>query len=183
MQIIKTGIIGPLIIQPDLFEDERGYFFESYNNEKFHELGLNFLFNQDNESKSKKGVLRGLHFQLPPHAQGKLVRVVTGSVLDVAVDIRRDSPTYGKYVATVLSGENKTMFWIPFGFAHGFLTLENDTVFSYKCTEVYHHESEACIRWNDPELNIDWGIKKPVVSGKDEKGMAFKDFKSPFSEY
>lgn len=178
MEIIKTAIEGPLIIKPDVYKDPRGYFFESYNQLRFFEMGLDCLFMQDNESLSKKNVLRGLHFQKPPHSQGKLVRVVHGAVLDVAVDIRKDSKTFGKYVSTVLSGENKIMFWIPTGFAHGFLTLEDDTVFSYKCTEVYHKDSEVCIRWDDPDLNIDWVIKDPLVSEKDQMGISFAEVQS-----
>ena len=168
MQITKTKIPGLLIIKPQIFEDTRGYFFESYNKQKFIEAGIHLNFVQDNESKSEKGVLRGLHFQNPPHAQGKLVRVMRGSVLDVAVDIRKDSPTYGQWDSIVLSGENKMMYWIPEGMAHGFLTLEDDTIFFYKCTNVYHKESEGSICWNDPTLNIDWGIENPILSEKDQ---------------
>jgi len=180
MEIIKTPLEGLLIIKPEVFEDERGYFFESFNHEKFLALGLDLKFYQDNESKSKKGVLRGLHFQAPPFSQGKLVRVMRGSVLDVAVDIRRNSPTYGKWESIVLSGQNKWMYWIPAGFAHGFATLEDDTIFFYKCTQVYNKASEGSILWNDPDLNINWGINDPVISGKDKISPKFKDFKSPF---
>jgi len=180
MEIIKTPLTGLLIIKPDVFEDDRGYFFESYNQEKFLAHGIDVTFVQDNESKSKRGVLRGLHFQNPPFAQGKLVRVMRGSVLDVAVDIRRESPTYGKSSSIVLSGKNKWMYWIPVGFAHGFLTLEDDTIFFYKCTNVYSKESEGAIRWNDPDLNIDWGIKDPVISPKDELAPVFANFESSF---
>ncbi len=180
MEIIKTPLAGLLIIKPDVFEDERGYFFESYNQEKFlaHEIDVTFV--QDNESKSKRGVLRGLHFQNPPFAQGKLVRVMRGSVLDVAVDIRKASPTYGKWSSIVLSGQNKWMYWVPAGFAHGFLTLEDDTIFFYKCTNGYNKESEGAIRWNDPDLNVDWGISDPVISPKDEVAPLFTDFRSNF---
>ena len=180
MEIVKTPIEGLLIIKPTVFEDDRGYFFESYNREVFLKNGLDLHFVQDNESKSKKGVLRGMHFQNPPFAQGKLVRVVRGSVLDVAVDIRKGSPTYGKWHSVVLSGENKWMYWIPAGFAHGFLTLEDDTVFFYKCTNVYNKEAEGCIRWNDPDLNIDWGEVAPVVSERDNNAPFFSDFNSLF---
>ena len=180
MEIIKTPLAGLLIIKPDVFEDERGYFFESYNREKFLTHGIDVTFVQDNESKSKRGVLRGLHFQNPPFAQGKLVRVMRGSVLDVAVDIRRESPTYGKWSSIVLSGKNKWMYWIPVGFAHGFLTLEDDTTFFYKCTNAYNKESEGAIRWNDPALGIDWDIKDPVVSPKDEVAPMFREFESRF---
>ncbi len=180
MEIIKTDIQDLLIVKPRVFEDERGYFFESYNRDVFAANGIENKFLQDNESKSKKGVLRGLHFQKPPFAQGKLVRVMKGSVLDVAVDIRKDSPTYGKWASIVLTDKNKFMYWVPPGFAHGFVTLEDDTVFFYKCTNVYNRESEGSIRWNDPDLNIDWGIEKPVLSDKDQVSPLFKDFVSPF---
>ncbi len=180
MQIIKTKIPDLLIIKPDVFEDERGYFFESYNREKFVQAGIKYKFVQDNESKSQKGVLRGLHFQNPPHAQGKLVRVMKGAVLDVAVDIRKKSPTYGKWASIELSESNKMMCWIPPGFAHGFVTLEDNTVFFYKCTNVYNKQSEGSIRWNDPDLNIDWKTKNPILSEKDKIVPFFKDFESKF---
>lgn len=180
MEIIKTPLEGLLIIKPDVFEDSRGYFFESFNHSKFHEVGLDLKFLQDNESKSKKGVLRGLHFQAPPYDQGKLVRVMQGSVLDVAVDIRKSSATYGKWESIVLSGQNKWMYWIPSGFAHGFATLEDDTMFFYKCTNIYNKSSEGSILWCDPDLNIDWGIKDPVISEKDKIAPRFRDFKTPF---
>lgn len=180
MKIHKTEIEDLLVIHPDVFPDERGYFFESYQKEKFREAGLNWDFVQDNESMSMKGVLRGLHFQLPPYAQGKLVRVVRGSVLDVAVDLRKNSATYGKWASFRINAENKWMAFIPTGFAHGFLVLEDHTIFQYKCTNYYNKESESGIIWNDPDLNIDWGIKHPLVSEKDLKGLRFKDFVSPF---
>lgn len=180
MEIIKTKIPGLLKIKPDVFEDERGYFFESYNREKFVQAGINYKFVQDNESKSQKGVLRGLHFQNPPYAQGKLVRVMKGAVLDVAVDIRKKSPTYGKWASIELSESNKMMYWIPPGFAHGFITLEDNTVFFYKCTNVYNKQSEGSIRWNDPDLNIDWKTKNPILSEKDKIVPFFKDFESKF---
>jgi len=180
MDIIKTPLQGLLIIKPDVFEDERGYFFESFNYSKFQDLGMDIRFLQDNESKSRKGVLRGLHFQSPPFAQGKLVRVMQGSVLDVAVDIRKNSPTYGKWESIILSGRNKWMYWIPEGFAHGFVTLEDDTIFFYKCTNVYNKGSEGSILWNDPDLNINWNIKDPVISDKDRNSPVFRDFHSPF---
>ena len=173
MELIHTSIKGLVLIQPDVFPDERGYFFESYQEEKFRALGIHATFVQDNESMSQKGVLRGLHFQRPPFAQGKLVRVVTGSVLDVAVDIRKGSPTYGQWVKAELSAANKLMMWIPEGFAHGFLVLEDNTIFQYKCTNYYNRESEGGIIWNDPDLAIDWGIKDPVVSEKDMQGVRF----------
>jgi len=175
MEIIITPLEGLLIIKPAVFEDDRGYFFESYNREKFMENGIDVTFVQDNESKSKRGVLRGLHFQRSPYAQGKLVRVMRGSVLDVAVDIRKGSPTYGKWSSIVLSGQNKWMYWIPAGFAHGFLTLEDNTIFFYKCTNVYNKASEGAIRWNDPDLNIDWGVSDPVISPKDAVAPLFRE--------
>ena len=180
MLIEKTDIQGLLIIKPDVFEDQRGYFFESYNEEKFLKLGIDTKFLQDNESKSGKGVLRGLHFQVPPYQQGKLVRAIKGAVLDVEVDLRKSSQTYGKWASMELSEKNKWMYWIPAGFAHGFLTLEEDTVFFYKCTQVYHKESERGIAWNDPDLKIDWGTDHPLVSQKDTTAGRFRDFVSPF---
>ena len=180
MEIIKTPLEGLLIIKPDVFEDDRGYFFESFNQEKFRSAGLDLTFLQDNESKSKKGVLRGLHYQAPPFAQGKLVRVISGSVLDVAVDIRKNSPTYGRWESIVLSGQNKWMYWIPAGFAHGFATLEDDTMFFYKCTNVYSKISEGSIRWDDPDLNINWGVDDPVISEKDKVSPGFGELVSPF---
>lgn len=181
MEIIKTAIEGVLIIKPDVFGDERGYFFESYNKERFAKAGLDMNFVQDNESKSSKGVLRGLHFQKPPFAQGKLVRAIKGSVMDVAVDIRKNSPTYGKWVSHILSEDNKEMFWIPEGFAHGFLTLEDETIFSYKCTNFYNKESEGGIIWNDPDINIEWNIRNPILSEKDKLSPLLKDLSGPFS--
>lgn len=180
MEIIKTELEGLLIIKPDVFEDERGYFFESYNREKFKNAGIDLNFVQDNESKSKKGVVRGLHLQAPPFEQGKLVRVMRGSVLDVAVDIRKNSPTFGKWASIRLSGNNKWMYWIPPGFAHGFATLEDETIFFYKCTNVYNKESERYFLWNDPDVNIEWGINDPVVSERDRMAPRFSDFVSPF---
>ena len=180
MKLIKTQLDGLLIIEPDVYQDERGYFFESYNQEKFRNLGMDVTFVQDNESKSMKGVLRGLHFQVPPFGQGKLVRVMQGAVFDVAVDLRKKSPTYGKWECVELSEKNKRMYWIPEGFAHGFLTLENDTVFFYKCTAVYNKESEKSIAWNDPDLNIQWGLTDPVLSERDKTCPGFRNFISPF---
>ncbi|MBO5688176.1 MAG: dTDP-4-dehydrorhamnose 3,5-epimerase [Alistipes sp.] len=180
MELVKTSIDGLLIIRPDVFKDERGYFFESYNKERFAKAGLNMDFVQDNESKSDKGVLRGLHFQKPPYAQGKLVRVIKGSVMDVAVDLRKDSPTYGKWESVVLTEENKLQLWIPEGFAHGFVALEDNTIFNYKCTNVYNKESEGSILWNDPDININWNIDNPTLSEKDKISPLFKNFESPF---
>jgi dTDP-4-dehydrorhamnose 3,5-epimerase len=180
MEIIKSEIPDVLIIKPDVFQDERGYFFESFNEEKFREQGIDAHFVQDNESKSQKGVLRGLHFQRPPYAQGKLVRVMKGSVLDVAVDLRHNSAWFGKSVSIVLSESNKWMYWIPEGFAHGFLTLEENTVFFYKCTHLYHKAAEGSIRWNDPDLNINWGPSNPILSEKDQHAPFLKDFERTF---
>ncbi len=176
MQVIPTEISDLLIIKPDVYTDERGYFFESYNKVKFQDAGIDVDFVQDNESKSMRGVLRGLHFQTEPYAQGKLVRVVKGRVLDVAVDIRRDSPTFGKWASIELSEDNKLMYWIPRGFAHGFLTLEDNTVFTYKCSGVYHKPAEASIRWNDPDLAIQWNISDPILSQKDLDAPSFKSY-------
>ncbi len=180
MEIEKTNIEGLLLLKPRVLGDQRGYFFESYRTELFLSLGINARFVQDNESLSGKGVLRGLHFQNPPHAQGKLVRVVTGAVLDVAVDIRKGSPTYGRHVAFELNDRNKHMVWIPEGFAHGFLTLSEGTIFQYKCTNYYNKDSEGSIRWNDPDLAIDWQYADPVVSEKDRAAPHFNQLKTKF---
>ncbi|HLO90288.1 MAG: dTDP-4-dehydrorhamnose 3,5-epimerase [Chloroflexota bacterium] len=176
MEILQTEIPGLLIVKPDVFADERGYFFESYNRIKFANLGIDVNFVQDNESRSMKGVLRGLHFQRKPFAQGKLVRVVSGAVLDVAVDLRPDSPTFGKWASIELTGENKLMYWIPEGFAHGFLTLQDNTVFTYKCTGVYNKEAESSIKWDDPDLNINWNISDPLLSLKDNDAPSFAQY-------
>ena len=180
MEVIETKIKDLLIINPKVFGDARGYFFESYNEADFKEHGINVKFIQDNQSLSNTGVLRGLHFQTPPYDQGKLVRVIKGAVLDVAVDIRKNSPTYGEHIAIELSAENKTMFYIPPGFAHGFLTLQDNTIFSYKCTNLYNKASEGTVLWNDTNLNINWNISNPLLSEKDLVGTKFKDFTSPF---
>lgn len=180
MKIIKTPIPGLLEIEPAIFGDDRGYFYESYNKDAFYQVGITADFVQDNQSLSSKGVLRGLHFQNPPHAQGKLVRVISGAVLDVALDIRVGSPTYGQHYSVELTDENKKMFWIPPGFAHGFLTLENDTIFAYKCTALYNKASEGAVLWNDPQLNINWNIDAPLVSAKDQEAPAFNTLKSQF---
>ena len=180
MEIIKTPIEGLLVIKPKIFGDDRGHFFESWSKESFAKNGLNLDFVQDNQSLSSKGVLRGLHFQNPPFAQGKLVRVIKGAVLDVVVDIRKESFTYGKHFSIELNEENKTICWIPPGFAHGFVTLEDDTIFTYKCTEVYNSASEEALLWSDKDLNIDWGAINPLVSDKDLVAGSFKNFKSQF---
>jgi len=180
MEVEKTTIDGLLIIRPRVFPDERGYFFEAYNEKKLKEQGFDQHFVQDNISKSSKNVLRGLHFQNPPHAQGKLVQVIRGAVLDIAVDIRKSSPTYGEHYAIELSDKNNLLFFIPPGFAHGFLTLEDNTIFSYKCTALYNKESEGAILWNDTDLAIDWNVKNPIISEKDQFSPTFNDFKSQF---
>ena len=181
MSNLQATIPGLLIIKPDVFADDRGYFFESYNEQKFINAGISVHFVQDNESKSQKGVLRGLHFQSPPHDQGKLVRVVKGAVMDVAVDIRIGSPTFGEWESIELTEENKMMYWIPSGFAHGFVTLKDETVFTYKCTNIYNKESEGSILWNDRDLNIEWGIENPSLSDKDIKAPVFKALESKFN--
>lgn len=180
MELINTGIIDLWVIKPKVFADARGYFFESYNKELFASNGLNLNFVQDNQSLSHKGVLRGLHFQNPPYAQGKLVRVITGAVYDVAVDIRKNSPTYGKYFGAELSEENKLMMYIPEGFAHGFLTLRDNTIFSYKCTNVYNKASEDCIKWDDKNIGINWNAQNPLLSEKDLNGKDFASYQSLF---
>jgi dTDP-4-dehydrorhamnose 3,5-epimerase len=180
MKIEKTGIEGLLIVQPEVFRDERGHFLEFFKEDLLAAYGIASHFVQDNESFSGKHVLRGLHFQRPPYAQAKLVRVALGMALDVAVDIRKHSPTYGHWESVVLSQDNMTMLYIPEGFAHGFLTLEDKTVFQYKCSAYYHQDSETAIRWNDPDLGIHWGIPDPVVSIKDSQAILFKDLASPF---
>ena len=182
MKVEKCQIPGLLIIEPRIFGDDRGVFYETFNKSKFEEItGLkDVVFFQDNESISKKNVLRGLHFQIPPFAQGKLVRVTNGTALDIAVDIRKGSPTYGQYQSVLLSSENKKMFWIPPGFAHGFVALEENTIFNYKCTNYYSPESERTIQWNDPVLNIKWGVSSPIISEKDQKGLDFTTFVSDF---
>jgi dTDP-4-dehydrorhamnose 3,5-epimerase len=181
MTLHPTGFEGLLLIEPKIFKDERGLFFESFNEKLFFDkTGLNLHFVQDNHSVSDKNVLRGMHLQLPPYEQGKLVRVVNGSVLDVVVDLRKQSKTYGKHYKQILSAKDSYLLWIPPGFAHGFLSLENNSVFLYKCTQYYHKPSEISICWNDPELNIHWNIKNPLLSEKDKTCMFFKDFSSPF---
>lgn len=179
---IETGIKDLVIIEPTVFGDNRGFFMESYSKKEFEEIGLTMDFVQDNHSKSKKGVLRGLHFQTK-HTQGKLVRVIAGSVLDVAVDLRRDSETFGKWYSVLLTAENKRMFYVPEGFAHGFITLEDNTEFQYKCTDYYAPEYDSGIIWNDKDINIDWelekyGIKEEELSlsEKDKKQQTFKEF-------
>ncbi|MBL4754739.1 MAG: dTDP-4-dehydrorhamnose 3,5-epimerase [Flavobacteriales bacterium] len=180
MKIHTTPIKGLLVIKPRVFEDERGYFFESYRKDALSEHGYTELFVQDNESKSEKSVLRGLHFQKPPHAQAKLVRVVKGSILDIAVDIRQSSETYGRHFSITLDEKDKRMLLIPVGFAHGFVTLEDETIVNYKCTNVYTKEAEQTLIWNDEQIGIDWGFDNPIISEKDLEGEPFATFKSPF---
>lgn len=180
MKIIETELSGLLIIQPNVFKDARGYFYESYNKKLFHQHGIKDEFVQDNQSLSQKNVVRGLHFQHPPFAQAKLVRVIKGAVLDVVVDIRKNSPTYGKSFCIELTEDNFLMLYIPVGFAHGFATLEDNTIFSYKCSNFYNKASEDTILWNDPTLNIDWKIQNPLLSEKDKAGKLFNTFISPF---
>ena len=181
MEVIKTAIEGPVIIEPRIFEDPRGYFFESFSQREFDEKVAKITFVQDNESKSSYGVMRGLHFQRPPFTQSKIVRCVKGAVLDVAVDIRKGSPTYGQHVAVELSEDNHRQFFIPKGFAHGFVVLSDEAVFQYKCDEFYHPEADAGISILDDSLGIDWRIKdKLILSDKDTKHPLLKDFDSPF---
>ncbi len=182
MEVIKTSIDGVFIIEPCIFEDSRGYFFESFSQREFEEKIGPINFVQDNESKSSYGVMRGLHFQRPPFTQSKLVRCVKGAVLDVAVDIRKGSPTYGQHVAVELTEDNHRQFFIPKGFAHGFAVLSDTAVFQYKCDEFYHPESDGGISILDELLNIDWRIPtdKAILSDKDTKHPLLKDFISPF---
>ena len=176
MNVIETGIEGLLIIEPRVFGDERGYFFESYSERDFTQAVGPVKFVQDNESKSRYGVLRGLHFQKEPYAQAKLVRVVSGAVLDVAVDLRKGSPTFGRHFSVELTGENHRQFFIPKGLAHGFCVLSEEVVFQYKCDEFYHPEAEGGIAWNDPDLAIDWRLPASdlILSPKDQKHPDFK---------
>ena len=183
MNISTTPISGLLIIEPKAFADDRGYFMETYSRERYVENGVLPEFVQDNVSVSKKGVLRGLHFQMEPMGQGKLVQVLKGGAFDVAVDLRVGSPTFGEHVSVELSAENKKQFWIPTGFAHGFVALEDDTVFMYKCTNVYSKEHERGLRWNDPALHIDWGVANPIVSEKDAVQPLLADIKELFPFY
>ncbi len=177
---IKTTLIADiLLLEPKVYYDERGYFMESFNEREFEAL-QKVKFVQDNESMSKKDVLRGLHFQRPPHAQAKLVRVICGSVFDVAVDLRLSSPTYGNYFGHVLSDKNKLQLYIPAGFAHGFLSLEDNTIVNYKCSDYYYKDAEDSILWNDVQLGIDWAVTNPVLALKDQSAQKFSAFKSPF---
>lgn len=180
---LETSLPGIIIIQPDVFGDDRGFFLELHNQRSFAEIGLGHLqFVQDNLSSSTKGTIRGLHFQSPPYAQGKLITVLEGHVLDVAVDIRKDSPTYGQCITAEMKAEEHTMLYIPEGFAHGFQVLSETCLFHYKCTNYYQHGSEGGVLWNDPKLSIPWRQmdSEPNVSGKDQLHPAFENFESPF---
>ena len=176
MNIIECDIEGPLIIEPDVFGDERGFFMETWNAQRFAAAGLDLTFVQDNHSRSQRGVLRGLHFQ-NPNPQGKLVRVTRGAVFDVAVDLRRSSPGFGKWAGVTLSAQNKRQFWVPEGFAHGFLVLEDDTDFVYKCTALYTPEDEHSLAWDDPEVGIIWPLDniEPQLSAKDRQGRSLAE--------
>lgn len=182
MEVVETNIEGVIIIEPRIFKDDRGYFFESFSQREFEEKVCKTTFVQDNESKSSYGVLRGLHFQKPPFAQSKLVRVIKGAVLDVAVDIRKGSPTFGQYVSVELTGDNHRQFFIPRGFAHGFSVLSEEVIFQYKCDNFYSPQSEGAIAWNDPDLNIDWRIpvEEVILSEKDSKHPKLKDLQCVF---
>jgi dTDP-4-dehydrorhamnose 3,5-epimerase len=180
VNIVTTSIFGPLIIEPAVFSDLRGHFFESFNPRIQAAIGEHHQFVQDNESLSQQHTVRGLHFQAPPFDQGKLVRVIKGAVLDVVVDIRVGSPTYGKHVSVELSDANKKMFWVPPGFAHGFSVLQPDTIFVYKCTAMYNKQAEGGILWNDPQLGIDWQVTNSIVSDKDLLLPTLQNLKSPF---
>lgn len=182
MNVIKTDIEGVVVIEPRVFDDARGYFFESYSKRRFDEAVKPVEFVQDNESMSTRGVIRGLHFQRPPFSQSKLVRCVRGAVLDVVVDIRRGSPTYGQHVAVELTGENRRQLFVPRGFAHGFAVLSDEAVFQYKCDNYYHPESEGGISIADNSLGIDWRINpaEAILSDKDLRNPMFSDFESPF---
>lgn len=177
MKVIQTAIPGVVIIEPRIFNDERGYFFESFSQRDFNQEVREIHFVQDNESKSSYGVLRGLHFQKTPYAQSKLVRVIKGSVLDVAVDIRKGSPTFGQHVAVELTGDNHRQFFIPRGFAHGFSVLTDEVVFQYKCDNFYAPQAEGALAWNDPDLHIDWRLPEAdvILSGKDRHHPRLKD--------
>lgn len=180
MKVTKTEIPGLLVIQPDVFSDSRGFFFESYSKKKYHELGIQGEFVQDNISSSKKNTVRGLHYQVGEKAQGKLCQVIEGEVLDVAVDVRFNSPTFGKHFSLILSSETKVQLWIPIGFAHGFSVLSDEALFSYKCTNYYSKTDERAILFNDPDLNIDWRVEEPIVSYKDLTAAKFKEIEKDF---
>lgn len=177
MNVQNLSLGGLLLIEADVFTDDRGYFIELFHEEKYFMLGVKEEFRQDNLSVSKKNVVRGLHFQVEPFEQGKLVRVIKGAALDVVVDIRPDSPTFGRHESVMLTGDNRKVLWIPPGFAHGFSVLEDETVFHYKCTNFYNKDSEKGIRFDDGELNIDWQVKNSLVSEKDMQLMTFGEYR------
>ncbi|TKG96150.1 dTDP-4-dehydrorhamnose 3,5-epimerase [Puteibacter caeruleilacunae] len=183
MKLIETPIKGLVVLEPRVFTDNRGYFFESYNEDNLRQLGIDTKFVQDNESSSEYGTVRGLHYQLDPHAQCKLVRVISGRVFDVAVDLRKDSETFGQWFGVELTGENKKQLYIPRGFAHGFSVLSENAVFAYKCDNLYAPQSERGIAWDDPALNIDWGVGRDqaIVSAKDLKNPQFDKAEMNFS--
>ena len=180
MKVTKTEIPGLLVVQPDIFTDSRGFFIESYNKTRYEEFGIPHDFVQDNISKSKEGTVRGLHYQVGEKAQGKLCQVIEGEVLDVAVDIRSNSPTFGKHFSLILNSETKFQLWIPVGFAHGFSVLSEEAVFSYKCTNYYSKAHERSILFSDPDLKIDWKIENPIVSEKDLQAAKFKNIERDF---
>jgi dTDP-4-dehydrorhamnose 3,5-epimerase len=180
LKVTRTEINGLLVIEPDVFKDDRGFFFESFSKQRYKEIGISEEFVQDNFSKSKKGTVRGLHYQVVDKAQGKLCQVIEGEVLDVAVDIRFNSPTFGKHFSQVLSSDNKIQLWIPPGFAHGFSVLSDEAIFSYKCTNYYSKEHERSIVFNDADLKIDWKVEHPIVSAKDLTSRKFRDIDKDF---
>ncbi|SFS07953.1 dTDP-4-dehydrorhamnose 3,5-epimerase [Dyella sp. OK004] len=177
MKVIETSLPGVAVIEPQVFGDARGYFYESYNKAKYREAGITAEFVQSNVSRSAKGVLRGLHYQWP-NPQGKLVSVLEGEVFDVAVDVRRNSPTFGQWAGVMLSAENKRHFWIPEGFAHGFCVVSDFATFAYQCTALYDQAADAGVRWNDADIGIDWPLTNPLLSGKDEKAPLLKEVPS-----
>jgi dTDP-4-dehydrorhamnose 3,5-epimerase len=183
MKVEKTELDGVLIIKPDAFTDSRGYFLESFNEKKYWEHGIPNIFVQDNISKSIKGTIRGLHYQVGDYAQGKLCEVLYGKVIDVAVDIRKGSPTYGKYTSAELSEDNHIQIWIPVGFAHGFSVLSDEAIFHYKCTNFYSKEHERSLHYADPDIAIDWKVKNPLVSEKDKKAKLLKDIGEDVFKY
>lgn len=180
MKIHETGFDDLYVFEPKVFGDQRGYFLESYRASVFEDLNLNPTFVQDNESNSHSGIIRGLHFQQPPHAQDKLLRVVSGSIFDVVVDLRKSSATFGKSFGVELSGENKKSIFVPKGFAHGFACLQDNSIVQYKCTDYYHPELEDGLMWNDPELQVSWPIENPTLSDKDLVYKPFREFVTPY---
>ena len=180
MEVVEMPIQGVKLIKPQIFGDARGWFYETYNEDRYQKAGIHVRFVQDNQSLSQKNVVRGLHFQKPPFSQAKLVSVIQGAALDVAVDIRKGSPTYGQYVSALLTGENHYQLFVPEGFAHGFSVLEDFTIFAYKCSHLYNKESEGSIRFDDPDIAVQWGVENPILSEKDKVGPFLRDFESPF---